>query len=218
MSQLATENNADAYIFVSSKQNDIEKYKRTKLYKSMKAAGSFMSTKENENPLSSATRVEILRKMYPSTNVVFIDTIAEECPQLFNVVDKLRSRGYSDITMGVGSDRLATFTKTFSSSDVKVESLGDRTLNAANMSAKAMSGTKMREAAIAGNIAAFTSGVKIGDITDEDALNLMNMIRLSLEYPAVVRGGTKMKTRKIRIKRQHRPKTYKLRDDEKIGF
>jgi|UniRef100_A0A6C0DJS9 nicotinic acid mononucleotide adenylyltransferase len=216
MASLATDNTADAYIFVSSKQNDVEKYKKTKLYKSMKTSGSFMSTKENENPLSSSTKVEILRKMYPSTNVVFIDTMVEECPQLFNVVDKLRSKGYSDITMGVGSDRLTTFTKTFEGSDIKVESLGDRNVNATNMSAKAMSGTKMREAAIAGDIAKFTAGVKIGGITDEDALNLMNMIRLSLEYPAVVKGGSKIKTRKIRIKHRHRPKTYKLRDDEKF--
>ena len=216
MSALATENQADAYIFISSKQNSMDKYKKTKLYKSMKASNSFITTSENENPLSSGTRYEILRKMYPSTNVVFVDTIAEGCPLLFNVLDKLRSKGYTDITMGVGSDRLSTFTKTFEGSDVKVESLGERIINATNASAKAMSGSKMREAAIAGNIEKFTAGVKIGNITDEDAINLMNMIRLSLEYPAIVRGGNKTKTRKIRIKHRARPKTYKLRDDEKF--
>ena len=207
---------ADAYVFVSSKQNNMEKYKKTKLYKSMKASGSFMSTDENENPLPVGTKVETLRKMYPSTKVVFIDTTLEGCPQIFNIVDKLRSTGYEDITMGVGSDRVSTFEKMFKGS-LKVESLGERTVNSANMSAKAMSGTKMREAAIAGNVVAFTAGVKIGDITDEDALNLMNMIRLSLEYPAIVKGG-RSKTRKIKIKHKRRPKTYKLRDDEKIGF
>ena len=81
------------------------------------------------------------------------------------------------------------------------------------MSAKAMSGTKMREAAISGNKEAFLSGVMIGDMTREDGLRLMNMIRLSLDYQAVVEGG---KTRKNKIKHRRRLKTYKLRDDEKF--
>jgi nicotinic acid mononucleotide adenylyltransferase len=212
LSELAKAENADAYVFVSSKQNNMEKYKRTKLYKSMTAAGSFISTDENENPLPVGTKVEILRKMYPSSGVTFVDTTVEGCPQLFNVVDKLRSTGYDDITMGVGSDRVTTFEKVFKDS-LKVVSLGERSVNAANMSAKAMSGTKMREAAISGNKEAFLHGVLIGDMTKEDGIRLMNMIRLSLGYDAIVEGG---KTRKIRIKHKRRPKTYKLRSDEKF--
>lgn len=212
LSELARSENADAYVFVSSKQNNMEKYKRTKLYKSMTASGSFISTDENENPLPVGTKVEILRKMYPSSGVTFVDTTVEGCPQLFNVVDKLRSTGYDDITMGVGSDRVSTFEKVFKDS-LKVVSLGERTVNATNMSAKAMSGTKMREAAVSGNKEAFLHGIMIGDMTREDGLRLMNMIRLSLGYDAVVEGG---KTRKIRIKHRRRPKTYKLRSDEKF--
>ena len=212
LSELARSENADAYVFVSSKQNNMEKYKRTKLYKSMTASGSFISTDENENPLPVGTKVEILRKMYPSSGVIFVDTTVEGCPQLFNVVDKLRSTGYDDITMGVGSDRVSTFEKVFKDS-LKVVSLGERTVNATNMSAKAMSGTKMREAAVSGNKEAFLHGIMIGDMTREDGLRLMNMIRLSLGYDAVVEGG---KTRKIRIKHRRRPKTYKLRSDEKF--
>jgi hypothetical protein len=215
LSELAKAEDADAYVFVSSKQNDMEKYKRTKLYKSMKSSGSFMSTDENENPLPVGTKVEILRKMYPSSGVTFIDTTVEGCPQLFNVVDKLRSTGYDDLTMGVGSDRVATFEKVFKGS-LKVVSLGERTVNASNMSAKAMSGTKMREAAISGNKEAFLGGVMIGDMTREDGMRLMNMIRLSLEYEAIAEGGSK--TRKIRIKHKRRPKTYKLRSDEKFDL
>jgi nicotinic acid mononucleotide adenylyltransferase len=214
LSELAKTEDADAYVFVSSKQNNMEKYKRTKLYKSMKAHGSFMSTDENENPLPVGTKVEILRKMYPSSGIIFVDTTVEGCPQLFNVLDKLRSSGYDDITMGVGSDRVATFEKVFKG-DLKVVSLGERTVNASNMTAKAMSGTKMREAAISGNKEAFLAGVLIGDMTREDGIRLMNMIRLSLEYDAIVEGGAS-KTRKIRIKHKRRAKTYKLRSDEKF--
>lgn len=212
LSELAKAEDADAYVFVSSKQNNMDKYRRTKLYKSMKASTSFISTDENENPLPVGTKVEILRKMYPSSGVTFVDTTLEGCPQLFNVLDKLRSSGYDDITMGVGSDRVATFEKVFKG-DLKVVSLGERTVNASNMSAKAMSGTKMREAAISGNKEAFLGGVLIGDMTREDGIRLMNMIRLSLEYDAIVEGG---KTRRIRIKHMRRPKTYKLRSDEKF--
>ena len=212
LSELAKAEDADAYVFVSSKQNNMEKYKRTRLYREMQKTGNFMSTDENENPLPVGTKVEILRKMYPSSGVIFIDTTVEECPQLFNVVDKLRSSGYDDITMGVGSDRVSTFQKVFKDS-LKVESLGERTVNAANMTAKAMSGTKMREAAISGNKEAFLSGVLIGDMTREDGIRLMNMIRLSLGYDSIVEGG---KTRKIRIKHKRRAKTYRLRSDEKF--
>ena len=214
LASLAKAEDADAYVFVSSKQNNMEKYKRTKLYKSMMSSGSFMSTDENENPLPVGIRVEILRKMYPSSGVVFIDTTVEGCPQLFNVVDKLRSTGYDDLTMGVGSDRVSTFEKVFKGS-LKVVSLGERTVNATNMSAKAMSGTKMREAAISGNKEAFLNGVMIGDMTREDGMRLMNMVRLSLEYDSIAEGG---KTRKIRIKHRRRPKTYKLRHDEKFDL
>jgi nicotinic acid mononucleotide adenylyltransferase len=212
LSELAASEGADAFVFVSSKQNNMEKYKRTRLYRDMQKTGHFMSTDENENPLPVGTKVEILNKMYPSSGVRFVDTTVEGCPQLFNVVDKLRSAGYDDITMGVGSDRVATFEKVFKDS-LKVVSLGERTVNAANMSAKAMSGTKMREAAVSGNKEAFLTGVLIGDMTREDGLRLMNMIRLSLGYDAVVEGG---KTRKLRIKHKRRPKTYRLRDDEKF--
>jgi len=212
LSELATSEDADAFVFVSSKQNDMEKYKRTRAYREMKLSGHFISTDLNENPLPVGTKVEILRKMYPSSGVTFVDTTVEGCPQLFNVVDKLRSAGYEDITMGVGSDRVATFEKVFKDS-LKVVSLGERTVNAANMSAKAMSGTKMREAAISGNKEAFLSGVMIGDMTREDGLRLMNMIRLSLDYQAIAEGG---KTRKIKIKHRRRAKTYRLRDDEKF--
>jgi hypothetical protein len=190
----------------------MEKYKRTKTYREMKVSGHFISTDLNENPLPVGTKVEILRKMYPSSGVIFVDTTVEGCPQLFNIIDALRSAGYEDITMGVGSDRVSTFEKVFKGS-LKVESLGERTVNAANMSAKAMSGTKMREAAVSGNKEAFLSGVLIGDMTREDGLRLMNMIRLSLDYSALAEGG---KTKKIRIKHRRRPKTYRLRDDEKF--
>jgi len=211
LSELAA-NEADAYVFVSSKQNNMEKYKRTKAYREMKLSAHFISTDLNENPLPVGTKVEILKKMYPSSGVTFIDTTVEGCPQLFNIVDKLRSSGYEDITMGVGSDRVSTFEKVFKDT-LKVVSLGERTINATNMSAKAMSGTKMREAAVSGNKEAFLSGVMIGDMTREDGLRLMNMLRLSLDYDALAEGG---KTRKIKIKHRRRPKTYKLRDDEKF--
>ena len=212
LSELAVNEEADAYVFVSSKQNDMEKYKRTRAYREMKLSGQFISTDLNENPLPVGTKVEILNKMYPSSGVTFVDTTVEACPQLFNVVDALRSAGYEDITMGVGSDRVVTFQKVFKDS-LKVVSLGERTVNASNMTAKAMSGTKMREAAVSGNKEAFLSGVMIGDMTREDGIRLMNMIRLSLDYQAIVEGG---KTRKIKIKHRRRPKTYRLRDDEKF--
>ena len=219
MASLASEENADAYVFVSSKQNDMDKYKKSKAYKEMQTTNQFWSTDLNENPLPVSAKVEFLRMMYPDTPVVFVDTTLEKCTQLFNIIDSLRSAGYTDITMGVGSDRLPTFQKTLKESTIKVISLGERTVNSTNSNARAMSGTKMRLAAIKPDFEGFMRGVMIGAMTQEDALRLMNMIRVSLEYPPYTRGGVRAKgTRRnkhVIIKRKHRG-TYKLRDDEKF--
>jgi hypothetical protein len=217
MADLARDENADAYVFVSSKQNDMEKYKRSKAYKEMVATNKFWSTDLNENPLPVGAKVEFLHMMYPDTPVVFVDTTVERCTQLFNIIDVLRNAGYTDITMAVGSDRLPTFQKTLKESTIKVISLGERNVNAANMSAKTMSGTKMRLAAIAPDKDSFLKGVIIGNMTEEDGLRLMNMIRLSLEYPVYTSGGRKNKTRRVKVKRRRRG-TYKLRDDEKFDL
>jgi len=212
IADLALTNNADAYVFVSSKQNDIDKYKKSIKYKEMQKFKVFESTDLNQNPLSVDLKVKILKKMYPETPVRFINTMLCQCTTIFPIVDKLRSAGYTDITMVVGSDRVESFSRILP--DIKLIPAGEtRTVNYLNKSVKAMSGTKMREAAVAGNVVAFKAGVLMGQMTDADAMELLNAIRTALGYEAILRGARR-NMRTIKIKRRRRG-TYKLSLEER---
>lgn len=195
----------DGYVFVSSSLN------KTRVPKDV-----FTSSKQNENPLSVDDKVFYLKKMYPESTVKFINTTECDCTTIFKIIDKLKSAGYTGITMAVGSDRVESFQKILRGVGVNVIPAGEaRVVNASN-STKAMSGTKMREAAVAGNIEAFKKGVLIGSMTDVDAMNLLNLVRQGLGYERIVLGGSRKtrKYRKIRIKTR-RSKRYRLRLEER---
>lgn len=202
---------ADAYIFVTSSSNNLE----AKVVKNMMKNGEFKSLKENENPLSVETKVFYLKKMYPATDVTFINTTEYECKQLFQVLERLRSAGYESITMMVGSDRVPAFKKMFEKAapDVNVISAGERNLaNAVSNAPKAMSGTKMRLAAVRGDLEFFKRGVMIGDMTEADAKDLMGLVRVGLGFPAALEGGGR---RKIRVRPMTR-RRYRLRENERL--
>ena len=74
-----------------------------------------------------------------------------------------------------------------------------------------MSGTKMRQAAVANDYAKFKEGVLFGNMTDEDVRELMKSIRTGL---GIMSGGSRRKTRRIRIKKRRRG-TYRLRLEER---
>jgi nicotinamide mononucleotide adenylyltransferase len=202
---------ADAYIFVTSSSNNLE----AKVVKNMMKNGEFKSVKENENPLSVDAKVFYLKKMYPETEVTFINTTEHDCRQLPQVLERLRSAGYTSITMMVGSDRVPAFKKMFEKAapDVKVISAGERNLaNAVSNAPKAMSGTKMRLAAVRGDFDFFKRGVMIGDMTEADAKDLMGLVRVGLGFPAALEGGGR---RKIRVRPMTR-RRYRLRENERL--
>lgn len=201
---------ADAYIFVTSSSNNLE----AKAVKAMMKSGEFKSMKENENPLSVDAKVFYLKKMYPATDVTFINTTEYDCKQLFQVLERLRSAGYESITMMAGGDRVPTFAKMFEKAevDVSVISAGERNLaNLASNAPKTMSGTKMRLAAVRGDFDFFKRGVMIGDMTEDDARDLMGLVRVGLGFPVALEGGK----RKIRVRAATR-RRYRLRENEKL--
>ena len=199
---------ADAYIFVTSSSNNLE----AKAVKTMMKSGEFKSIKENENPLSVDAKVFYLKKMYPDTDVTFINTTQYECKQLFQVLDRLKSAGYESITMMAGGDRVPTFAKMFEKAEVDVDvvSAGERNLNMGSNAPKAMSGTKMRLAAVRGDLEFFKKGVMIGNMTESDARDLMGLVRVGLGFPPVWGGG-----RKIRVRHGTR-RRYRLRENERL--
>jgi hypothetical protein len=192
---------ADAYVFVSSRCNDLSKYVKSKKYKDIQKTSTFESCDANENPLTVYQKIHYLEKMFSSVaSVRFINTTECECPQLFQIVHLLKDTGYTDIHMLVGADRVETFSKVLASEGILVEGI-DRPPGA-------MSGTKMRLAAVRGNIETLKAGTMIGEMTEADVRQLQQDILAGL----AMAGGSRRY--RIRNKTQCR-RRYRLRSDEK---
>lgn len=195
----AREIGADTYVFVSSRCNDLSKYVKSKKYKNMQKTSTFESCDSNENPLRVDQKIHYLRKMFPSAT--FVDTTECACPQLFQIVHLLKDTGYTDIHMLVGADRVETFSKVLASEGILVEGI-DRPPGA-------MSGTKMRLAAVRGNIETLKAGTMIGQMTEADVLQLQQDIIAGL----AMKGGSRRY--RIRNKTARNCRRYRLRSDEK---
>jgi hypothetical protein len=132
----------DVYVFVTS-----TKYK-TKV-------------DQRKNPLKVYEKVYYLKKMFPDTSKVrIINTETTKTNSIFLVVNTLKGAGYTDIHFVVGSDRVKEFTETVRTfPEVTVESGGERDMDSDDMGAAAMSATKMREAAMEGNMKALRMGI-----------------------------------------------------------
>lgn len=206
----AAELDAEPFIYVSSKKNDMDKYLKSKKYNDMITKGYFESTDLNENPLPVTRKLYYLQKMFTDKASIFIQGTT-----IFAIIDTIKSKGYTDITMAVGSDRVETFHKLLTKVGVNVISAGERTVNT-SLNAKAMSGTKMREAAVAADTVAFKRGVLVGSMTDEDAINLLNEVREGLGYKPLTEGGRRKHTIRIKkSKKSHKSRKYRLRLEER---
>lgn len=171
---MAARDGADAYIFVSQKQNKTRAFKEP-----------FVSTKDNENPLNVYNKVEVLKKMYPDSGVTFINSREKNSIDPLKAAALLLASGYKKIVIAVGSDRRVSFTKLFSKMpEVTVQSIGDRR-GRNNGTAKTMSGTKMRTAAAVGNLNTFKKGVLTRYFSDSDAEKLYLNVRTGLG----IKGG-----------------------------
>jgi hypothetical protein len=192
---------ADAHIFVSSSVNNMVKYTKSKAYKDMIKSGEFESIKANENPLNVAQKVHYLKKMHKGINIVNTTELG-----LTNIVDIVENigpdgLGYKKVVMVVGSDRVDAFKRIFSDMPfMSIEPYGEKRVKGG------ISGTKMRMAAVNGDIETFTNGVLIGHMTEQDVLDLMNDIRMGLGYPVLGAGGSLRKTRKRWYRRSTKSK------------
>jgi hypothetical protein len=202
VSRIATENGGDGYIFVSSKLNSAGHRNVQAITRNMKRTGNFKSTGNNENPLTVDVKMIYLNKMYPSDerDIRFINTTKSDCRNVPSVFQKLFDAGYTKVIMVVGSDRVESFSKSFSRANdsVTVVSAGERNLeNETSNDPTKMSGTKMRKAALRGDVDFFGKGVKIGSMTDADVIDLMNLVRAGLGFPPFAgKGGNRRNTRK----------------------
>lgn len=116
---------------------------------------------KKQNPLTVEQKLLYLRKMFPGINFVAADA------QIRTFMDAAvaLSKKYSNLIMVAGSDRVPVFTKTLNAyngkeydyDSIEVVSAGERDPD--SDSASGMSGTKMRQAAIAGDFSTFRKGI-----------------------------------------------------------
>lgn len=93
VTELARKKGGDAYIFVSSKQNELMKYVKSKRYLEMRKGNYFESTDANENPLSVTDKVKYLKKQHPFTGAEFVNTTDCNCRNVLAIVRALYEAG-----------------------------------------------------------------------------------------------------------------------------
>lgn len=177
---LAAANNADAYAFLTS------------------------TIKPPKSPLDVYTKVKYLKKMLPDGfPVKIINTTECNCRTAPQVIGKLKDAGYDvkHMLMIVGEDRKDDFSFiSAAGARVITDPALARAEEGEGASANpefAMSATKMREAAVAGNLETFASGTKVGRMTDDDSKALMNEVRVALGH-AAAGGGKRRRTLKLK--------------------
>jgi hypothetical protein len=170
----ATEASGDAYVFVSSTED------------------------KKQNPLPVGRKVEILKLQTADLPVRIINTTKSECRTLPAILHKLLDAGYERLVMFVGEDRIAPFTtlvgRMFPAEQVakiQILSAGKRNESAKNITG--VSGTKMRAAAVAGNLNTFKAGTALDDAT---ASALMENIKRGLNTKKARRASRRATRRR----------------------
>lgn len=162
---------ADPYIFVSSKVNE----------SNAKWRGKWTDT--NKNPLTVEDRVLYLKKMYPKYADIFINTetdivsrrgLAHRDPA--NAVHHLLKK-YTNVIMLSGSDRKSTYEKFLGIPIMQAGENRKKSVPGKKITVEEMSGSDMRDAAMANDKDTFREGVMIGSMTEKDADDLMQLVQ-----------------------------------------
>lgn len=131
------------------------------------------------NPLPPDIKFEYMNKMFPEHR----GNIYSGPKQPVEILQELMMAGYDEVVFLVGSDRVGAMQflhkyngKDFSFRNIEIKSSGSRDADGDTF---AISGTKMRRAAFAGDFKTFRSGIPRA-LNDKDCLNLMNEIKSRL--------------------------------------
>jgi len=141
---------------------------------------------KKSNPLPVARKVYFLKRMFPKTNFV---AASAEVRTPIEAAKELNKK-YKNIVLVAGSDRVASFQKLlndyngkeYNFDTIEVVSAGERDPD--SDTASGMSGTKMREAAVAGDFNKFKKGLP-HTLTELDGRRLMNDIRKGMGHPII---------------------------------
>lgn len=132
-----------------------------------------------KNPLPPAVKKKFMTKAFPKANII----LSREVTTPFHAFDSLREEGYKDITLVVGSDRVAEFKnaieKYISKENIELDnfevvSAGDRDPDAQGVSG--MSGSKLRELAKQGKVDVFMTGLPT-NLSEPEKKQLYNTLR-----------------------------------------
>lgn len=134
---------------------------------------------KGQNPLPPDRKLFYAKKMFPwATN-----NLRSGPKDPVSILQELQSQGYDDAVMVVGSDRVPAmqWIKKYNGKDfffrkLEVISSGERDADGDTF---AISGTKMRRAALAGDLTTFRSGIPKA-LSDSDARKLMEEIRSNM--------------------------------------
>ena len=150
----------------------------------------FLSRSEDpkKNPLSPRDKLTIMKKLFPShaRNIQINPT-----NMVLDLATDLHNKGYTDVTMVAGSDRVREFETIlkkyngvksrhglYDFESIKVVSAGERDPDAEG--ATGMSASKMRDAAAKGDIDNFKKGLP----RNADAVSIMKQVRRGMKLAA----------------------------------
>lgn len=136
---------------------------------------------QKKNPLQAERKVFWAKKMFPGANIV----AANKQMRTIIEVAKSLSGKYSNLVVVAGSDRLFEFQtlldkyngRDYNFDSIEIVSAGERDPDADG--AAGMSATKMRQAAVDDNVAAFKSGIG-PNLKASEIKTLMREIRVGL--------------------------------------
>lgn len=130
------------------------------------------SNDAKKNPLDYTTKVKFMRKMFPrhARNIILDKSVRTA----FDILTKFYSKGYTQVEMVVGSDRVTEFDALLNKYNgvegrhgfynfeggLKIVSAGDRDPDSDDVSG--MSASKMRAAVQANDLSSFTKGLPAG--------------------------------------------------------
>jgi methyl-accepting chemotaxis protein len=137
---------------------------------------------KQKNPLTFEEKTTYINKIFPEYgNNILTDP---NIKTIFQAAKEINNKGYKNIKVIVGADRKADFetlkdynNKEFNFDSIEILSAGDRIDGEGTSS---MSASKMREAAIVGNIKAFMAAIA-GRLSIEEGYEMMNLIRSRLQ-------------------------------------
>ena len=152
-----------------------------------------------KNPLSQPQKIKYMKKMFPKYKRNIVGSTGKTA---LAIASELYSKGYTNLVMVVGSDRVQEFQKIldryngedkahgfYDYDKIEVVSAGERDPDAEGV--EGMSASKMRAAAVAGDFKSFRMGTP-KTLSDADTKKMFNDIRKGMQLE-VVKEGKKWK-------------------------